>query len=193
MRVLVDENTAVQLMGPLRHLLPRHEIAHVSEIRWKGKKDRPLLRDAKQAGFDVFITRDHNQLSDPQECKAIKDSGLHHVRFSQRREGLAGLASALGSVIAAMPAVMEELEQAAPGAHRQPGSRSATFRDHRPEQRPAQLLASSTRILTLAQSLSCSARATAAPVHRPHDSSVVTERDREALRRARRIRRYARP
>ena len=97
MRVLVDENTAVQLMGPLRHLLPRHEIAHVSEIRWKGKKDRPLLRDAQQTGFDVFITRDHNQLSDPQECRTIKDSGLHHVRFSQRREGLAGLASALGS------------------------------------------------------------------------------------------------
>jgi len=47
-----------------------------------------------------------------EECKAIKESGLHHVRFSQRREGLAGLASALGSVIAAMPAVMEELEQA---------------------------------------------------------------------------------
>ena len=77
--------------------LPRHEIAHVSEIRWKGKKDRPLLRDAQQTGFDVFITRDHNQLSDPQECRTIKDSGLHHVRFSQRREGLAGLASALGS------------------------------------------------------------------------------------------------
>jgi len=47
-----------------------------------------------------------------EECKAIKESGLHHVRSSQRREGLAGLASALGSVIAAMPAVMEELEQA---------------------------------------------------------------------------------
>jgi hypothetical protein len=74
-------------MGPLRHLLPRHEIAHVSEIRWKGKKDRPLLRDAKRAGFDVFITRDHNQLSDPQECKAIKDSGLHHVRFRSDAKG----------------------------------------------------------------------------------------------------------
>jgi len=112
MRILAGENTAVQLMGPLRHLLPRHEIAHVSEIRWKGKKDRPLLRDARQAGFGVFITRDHNQLSDPQECKAIQDSGLHHVRFAQRREGLAGLASALGSVIAAMPAVMAELDEA---------------------------------------------------------------------------------
>jgi PIN like domain len=112
MRVLVDENTAVQLMQPLRHLLPMDVVHHVSERGWSGKKDRQLLRDAKHAGYDVFVTRDNSQLSDPNECRAIKDSGLHHVRYSQRREGLAGLALAIGSVIAAMPAVMVELEAA---------------------------------------------------------------------------------
>jgi hypothetical protein len=112
MRVLVDENTAVQLMGPLNHLLPAHQVDHISQIGWKGKKDRTLLRDARQAGYDVFLTRDHNQLSDPDETRAIKDSRLHHVRYSQRHEGLAGLAVAIGSVIAAMPAVMAILEEA---------------------------------------------------------------------------------
>ena len=60
----------------------------------------------------MIITRDHNQLSDPAECDAIKKSALHHIRYSQRREGMIGLGLALGSIIAAMPMVMDELEQA---------------------------------------------------------------------------------
>jgi PIN like domain len=112
MRILVDENTAVQLIGPLRHLLPRHEVVHITDIGWSGKKDRPLLRDAGRRTYEVFLTRDSNQLNDPEECRAIKASGLHHVRYEQRKTGLAGLALALGAVIAAMPAVMAELEAA---------------------------------------------------------------------------------
>jgi hypothetical protein len=112
MRVLIDEDTPIQVVGPLKHLLRRHLIDHVAEKGWKGKKDRFLLRDAKNAGYDVIITRDHNQLSDPAECTAIKRSGLHHVTYSQKREGMAGLALAIGAVIAAMPLVMAELERA---------------------------------------------------------------------------------
>jgi hypothetical protein len=55
MRILVDEDTAVQLMDPLRHVLPRHEVTHVSDISWKGKKDRQVLPDARKAGYDVLI------------------------------------------------------------------------------------------------------------------------------------------
>ena len=112
MRILVDEDTAVQLLEPLRHLLRRHTIDHVGLIRWKGKKDRSVLNDAKLAGYDVFITRDRNQLSDPAECAQIKKCQLHHVRYAQRREGMVGLGLALGAVIAAMPMVMDGLEQA---------------------------------------------------------------------------------
>jgi hypothetical protein len=112
MRVLIDEDTAVQLLEPLRHLLRKHTVEHIATIKWKGKKDRNVLPDARKAGYDVIITRDHNQLSDPAECDAIKKSTLHHIRYSQRREGMIGLGLALGSIIAAMPMVMEELEQA---------------------------------------------------------------------------------
>jgi hypothetical protein len=112
MRVLIDEDTPVQVVEPLKHLLRGHQIDHVSAKGWKGKKDRFLLRDAKKANYDVIITRDHNQLSDPAECKAIKSSGLHHVLYSQRRQGMIGLALAIGAVIAAMPQVMAELDQA---------------------------------------------------------------------------------
>jgi hypothetical protein len=113
MRVLIDEDTAVQLLEPLRHLLRRHDVDHIARINWKGKKDRSVLADANRAGYSVIITRDRGQLNDPAECDAIKKSRLHHVRYAQRREGMAGLGLALGAIIAAMPTLMEELEQAA--------------------------------------------------------------------------------
>lgn len=112
MRVLIDEDTAVQLLEPLQHLLRSHTVDHIAMIKWKGKKDRTVYADARRTGYDVIITRDHNQLSDPDECDAIKKSRLHHVRYEQRREGMVGLGLALGAVIAAMPMVMDDLEQA---------------------------------------------------------------------------------
>lgn len=112
MRVLIDEDTAIQLLVPLRHLLRGHTVDHVTQTRLQGKKDVPVFRDAARAGYEVFVTNDHGQLDDPYECAAIKRSGMHHVRYGQRHTGMRGLALALGSVIAAMPMVMLELEQA---------------------------------------------------------------------------------
>lgn len=112
MRILVDEDTAVQVIEPLRHLLFAHEVDHVSGISWKGKKDRQVLPDAKAAGYDMLITRDRAQLSDPRECDAIKKSGLHHVRYTQRVEGTRGLALAIGALVATMPMVVDQLAEA---------------------------------------------------------------------------------
>jgi hypothetical protein len=110
MKVLIDEDSAVQLLEPLAHVLPRHQVDHITRIRWAGKKDRSVLADSKGAGYDMIITKDRNQLSDPGECDAIKKSGPHHVRYRQRQDGAYGLALALGAVISAMPKVMEELQ-----------------------------------------------------------------------------------
>jgi hypothetical protein len=109
MRVLIDEDTAVQLVDPLRCVLVGHDVAHVAGLAWKGKKDRHVLPDAKQAGYHILITRDRAQFTDPRECDAIKKSGLHHVRYAQR-DGARGLALALGGLIAAMPMVVHELQ-----------------------------------------------------------------------------------
>jgi PIN like domain len=109
MRILIDEDTAVQLVDPLRCVLVGHDVAHVAGLSWKGKKDRHVLPDAKQAGFQIIITRDRAQFTDPRECDAIKKSGLHHVRYSQR-DGARGLALAIGGIIAAMPMVVRELQ-----------------------------------------------------------------------------------
>jgi hypothetical protein len=86
-------------------------VAHISGLSWKGKKDLRVLPDARDAGYHVLITRDRAQFNDPRECDAIKKSGLHHVRYAQRPRSR-GLALALGAIIATMPMVMEELENA---------------------------------------------------------------------------------
>jgi hypothetical protein len=111
-KLLIDEQTPVQYRDVLAFLLPAHQVAHVDDLRWKSKKDRPLLADAVRRGFDVFLTNDVRQLEDPQETDAIRRSGIHHVRYRIPRTrivALAHLGLALGAVAAAMPLVMADL------------------------------------------------------------------------------------
>jgi hypothetical protein len=107
-KILVDEQTPVLYVKLLEFACPGHEVKHVDEMRWKGKPDKHLLPDAAKRGFDVILTNDHNQLSDPVEVKAIKRSKLHHVRYAIP-VGPHGLSRALASVAAAMPTVMDHL------------------------------------------------------------------------------------
>jgi hypothetical protein len=100
------------MLDLLRHVLPAHTVHHVTELKWTGKKDVRLLTDAKRQGYEVFLTNDRNQLCNPDETRAIKKSGMHHVRYRQRRPGLEGLALAIGAVISAMPSLIAELEEA---------------------------------------------------------------------------------
>lgn len=112
MRILVDENSAVQLVTVLSHLLPQHKVDHVTQIGWSGKKDIPLLADAANKGYEVFLTRDSRQLENPDETKAIMKAGIHHVRYTQTVAGLVGVGLATGAVAAAMPLIMSELQGA---------------------------------------------------------------------------------
>lgn len=115
MRLLLDEDVPVQLLEPLRHLLREHVVDHVQYLGWKGKKDRFLLADAAARGYDALLTHDSAQLDSEVESRAIRDSGLHHVRYRQDpRRGLDGLASAMAAVLAAIRPVVRDLD-AAPG------------------------------------------------------------------------------
>ncbi len=112
MRILVDENSAVQLVAVLSHLLPQHKVDHVTLIGWSGKKDIPLLADAASKGYNVFLTRDGRQLENPDETKAIMKAGIHHVRYTQTIGGVVGVGLSMGAIAAAMPLIMKELEVA---------------------------------------------------------------------------------
>jgi hypothetical protein len=116
MRVLLDEDVPRPLLAALQRILSGHDVKHVDELQWKSKKDVNLLADAAGRGFEAILTNDSKQLDDVEECRAIRDSGLHHIRYRQhtgRGEsgGLQGLALAMGAILAAMRQV-GELEQA---------------------------------------------------------------------------------
>lgn len=108
MRLLLDENVPIQLVAGLSCIVPAHVVHHLDELGWKGKKDRFLLADAANAGYDGIVTIDRRQLDDPTEPKAIRAAGLHHITFTQGR-GVAGLARSIGALLAAMPPIAAEL------------------------------------------------------------------------------------
>lgn len=116
MRLLLDENVPTSLLSALRKVLPEHDVVHLDELRWKGKRDVHVLVDAAGRGFDALLTNDSKQLDDVEECRAIRDSGLHHVRYWQHTGpgeggGGTGLALAMAAVLAAIRHVVRELEQ----------------------------------------------------------------------------------
>lgn len=110
MKILLDENPPFPAVALLRCVLVGHEVLHVDEVKWKRKEDKYLIPDAKRSGFDVLVTRDHGQLNDPDECKILRKTGIHHVRYRQR-DGLAELARSVAALLAAMPDIIAELEQ----------------------------------------------------------------------------------
>lgn len=81
MRLLLDEDVPAPLTELLKHLLRGHQVDHVYGIGWGGKKDLNLFPDAAKAGYDALLTNNLRQFNDPDECKAIQRSGLHHIGY----------------------------------------------------------------------------------------------------------------
>jgi hypothetical protein len=113
MRLLLDEGMPVQLLDPLR-LNFGHTFEHVDGLKWKGKGDARLFTDAASRGFDALIVLDVDQLADPELCKALKASRLHHISLRQGRSVTrrSGVARVIASLVAAMPYVLRDLEEA---------------------------------------------------------------------------------
>ena len=117
MKVLLDEDVPQPWVRLVEHLLERHEVRHVSQLDWSGKKDVPLVSDAARRGFDAFVTQNIGQFNDPAECDAIKRSGMHHISYEMPPTGVRGLglASPVRSAPPSSPSLpmLESLDQAA--------------------------------------------------------------------------------
>jgi hypothetical protein len=113
MRIVVYEGMPIQVLDPLRRN-KGHVFDHVDDLRWKGKHDVPLFRDAAARGYEAVLTLDISQLDSYEECRALKKSGLHHIGIAQgaSAKGLTGLARVIASVVAAMPYVLRDLQEA---------------------------------------------------------------------------------
>jgi hypothetical protein len=46
------------------------------------------VRDAADKGYEAIVTLDVDQLSDADECRALKRSKLHHISLRQGRRGM---------------------------------------------------------------------------------------------------------
>lgn len=108
MRLLLDEDVPEPLLPILRHILREHDVEHVTTQQWRGKKDKPLYRDAAAAKFHAVLTNDLHQFNDPAICQAIQRSQLHHISYTLDA-GLDGLAMATGAICAAIRPLMLDL------------------------------------------------------------------------------------
>lgn len=109
MRLLLDEDVPQPLLQLLKHLLRGHVVEHVNSLGWKGKRDASLYNDARNR-FDAILTNDLKQLSDPDECRAIQRSGLHHISY-ELADDLDGLAMATAAICAAIRPIIATLDR----------------------------------------------------------------------------------
>lgn len=113
MKVLLDEDVPQPVIRLVAHLLKGHEVSHVADLAWLGKKDVPLIADASRRGFRVFVTQNIGQFNVPAECDAIKRSGMHHISY-EVPAGLKGLGLASGALCAAIHPIVVELDTVSP-------------------------------------------------------------------------------
>jgi hypothetical protein len=109
LRILLDEDVSQPLLEPLRRILKPHAVDHVNDIVWKGKKDVQVLRDAPVRGYGMLVTHNLGPAPYPDEVKAIKRSGIHHVTYVTAK-GLTGEALGMASLLASMRRVVAEAE-----------------------------------------------------------------------------------
>jgi hypothetical protein len=109
MKVLLDEDVPRPVIQLVRHLLRDHEVKHVSDLDWTGKKDVLLIGDAAKRGYNAFVTQNVEQFRIPAECDAIKRSGMHHISYEVPSSGLRGLGLASGALCAAIHPIVVDL------------------------------------------------------------------------------------
>jgi hypothetical protein len=74
-----------------------------------GLDDIPLIQELSARQFDALITRDKNQLSDPDERRALIDGRVHWIGHKEPGPGLAGIASLVAGYISAFPHILDGL------------------------------------------------------------------------------------
>jgi hypothetical protein len=88
------------LARELRH----HEVRTVQQQRWAGLSNGELLRQATEAGFDIFITADQNL-----ECQ----QNLAHSTL--RVIVLVAPSNALEDLLPLVPRILESMPELRPG------------------------------------------------------------------------------
>ena len=112
MRFFLDENESQVVLEPLRLLYRSHEFVPWQDEGLGGLDDIPLIQELGSRQYDALITRDKNQLSDPDERHALIDGHLHWIGHKEPAPGLAGIAGLVAGYISAFPHILDGLNTA---------------------------------------------------------------------------------
>jgi hypothetical protein len=96
-RILLDESLPRQLA----HELAGHTVSTVSQKKWTGMKNGELLKQAKNEGFDVFVTADQNL----QYQQNLARSGLGVIVVKAARNRMEDLQPLIPSILQAVSSV----------------------------------------------------------------------------------------
>ncbi len=145
MRFFVDHNLTPRLITTVSSIHRDHEFRCARDEGLMAEDDIPLFAKLAARGFDAIITRDGNQLINPEERLALVESGLHWLGVSPPKAGgLLGLALDSAAITVGLtivlpelhggqrafrfPAVPHQTEQRVKPVELQPKSREGTFR-----------------------------------------------------------------
>ena len=103
MRVYLDENLPPFVAKPLAVVYQEHSFATWEDEGLKGVEDIELLTRLRDRGFDAIVTRDRRQLRDPDERRAVADSGLRWIGVADKKlQGLEQITITVSTLIAGM-------------------------------------------------------------------------------------------
>ncbi|MCS5733224.1 PIN-like domain-containing protein [Herbiconiux daphne] len=103
MKVYLDENLPPFVATPLAMVYQEHTFATFDDEKLGGMHDIPLLRTLRERGYDAIVTRDRAQLRDPDERRAVRDSGLRWIGVADKRlRGLEQITITVSTLIAGM-------------------------------------------------------------------------------------------
>ncbi len=103
MRVYLDENLPPFVAKPLSVVYQDHSFATCEEEGLRGVEDVPLLQTLRDRGFDAIVTRDRAQLKNPDERRAVAESGLRWIGVADKRlSGLEQITITVSTLIAGM-------------------------------------------------------------------------------------------
>ena len=111
MRFFLDHNLSPQLIKPLLAIHPRHDFRCALDEGLMAAEDIPLFTKLVYRGFQAIITRDRNQLANPEERAALQASGLRWLGVKDTHvPGLLGIALDSAAITVGLTMVLPELE-----------------------------------------------------------------------------------
>ncbi|KQQ80997.1 DUF5615 family PIN-like protein [Arthrobacter sp. Leaf137] len=90
MRFFVDENTSPRIVDTLGQIFMSHEFVTPESLDLSGASDVSVFERLGEHRFDAIITKDKNQLENPDELRSLYENGIHWVGYKDIK-GLGGV------------------------------------------------------------------------------------------------------